>query len=747
MPIVASCDFETFGEVDLKAVGAYKYAADPATDCLLMSAIVEGETQVRRWRPGQPYPFADIHNDDIQINAWNSGFERRIWWDIMVPRYGWPKLPLEAFVCTSAQGRITAAGPAKLDIAGKFFNRRHKKDNKGHLHMLKMCRPATEAQQLVWLDLQLKRCDFGMAPKKGDFQYAELVEQAKRCHHTPAALDQLHAYCDQDVRTEMDIAAMLPPWRDVDLEDFWLNEHVNDHGLVVDRDFAVAATAFAGDEKQYFADEIVRITKGAVETPRQFQRIQKWALPLMSDEAQMVCRWYDNGAEKYTFDADTRANLLSEAASDMDWIARRPGDSDMLVEFIELMDAAGKSAISKYQAIADRAMKDADGNWRIHGLYVYAGASQTGRYTSVGIQAHNLVRNVPKNATALISAFKRGNPAAIRAEVKIWGEAVGKAKPEAVHALGQLIRPTFTGCPQDGFDLVWCDWSSIEACALPWLSLHRGAEERLALFRKGEDIYCHTASKLFGHTVTKENKDDRMFGKVMELFCGFLGGLGAGKAMAKNLGMRIPDTKLQAMIKSWREDNQWAVEFGESCETAAMHALRRKDGASFSAGRLNYRYDPTALDGIGCLYCMLPSGREIPYPGARIQLVKPKWGGEQIGITAMKSAWHPKKGEGWEKWPRVSLWKGLLIEGGTQAICADLMKLGFDRADRADLIVSMGTHDEIMIETAEPERDAPILHRLMTQRPPWPGADMLPLRAEVEFGFRYKIPFKQETGK
>lgn len=739
MPIIVSLDVETWSEADLKAVGAYKYAAHPSTD-VLCASYAGPDGRVARWRPGMAPP-EEFSIRDVRINAWNSQFERLLHRHVLVPKYGWPKLPLEAFVCTSAQGRITAAGPAKLDIAGKFFNRRHKKDNKGHLHMLKMCRPATEAQQLTFMSEW---------PRNGQGHSAYLAESsAKRCHHTPAALDQLHAYCDQDVRTEMDIAAMLPPWRGCDLEDFWLNEHINDHGLVVDRDFAVAATAFAGDEKQYFADEIIRITKGAVETPRQFQRIQKWALPLMSDEAQMVCRWYDNGAEKYTFDADTRANLLSEAASDMDWIARRPGDSDMLVEFIELMDAAGKSAISKYQAIADCAMQDADGNWRVHGLYVYAGAAQSSRFSSTKIQVHNLVRNVPANAKALISAFKRGNPAAIRAEVKIWGEAAGKAKPEAVHALGQLIRPTFTGCPQDGFDLVWCDWSSIEACALPWLSLHQGAEDRLALLRRGEDIYLKTASGILGRKITKEDKDDRQaYGKVPELSLGYLGGAGAFKAMAKNYGVRLPEQKIVAIVKSWREDNQWAVEFGESCETAAMHALRRNDGASFSAGRLNYRYDPTALDGIGCLYCALPSGREIPYPGARIQLVKPKWGGEQIGITAMKSAWHPKKGEGWEKWPRVSLWKGLLIENATQAVAtADLLRLSLDRVDRAGLVISAHTHDEVMLESDDPERDAPILHRLMTQRPPWPGADMLPLRAEVEFGFRYKIPFKQETGK
>lgn len=646
--VICHTDFETFSTCDLKSAGAYKYAQDPSTDCLLTSGLVGREARIRRWRPGDPYPYADIHPDDIEIHAWNSQFERLIWRHVMVPRYGWPKLALEQFVCVSAQARITAAGPAKLDIAGKFFNRRHKKDNKGHLHMLKMCRPATDAQQNTWLKQQ-----------GGEWS----LDEEQRCHHTPEALDRLHDYCDQDVWTEVDVHDMLPPWQPDDLADFHLNERINDQGVVIDRDFAQAATRYAEEEKLYFANEIRRISGGAVETPRQFQRIQQWLLPLLSDEAQDVCKWYDNGVAKYSFDADTRANLLSEAASDLDWIAYDPRDAEMIVDFIEMMDAAGKSSIAKYQALCDRAIVDRDGNPRIHGLYVFAGASQSGRFSSSGIQAHNLVRAVPGNAKPLITAFKHGENTRIQEQVKAWGTSVGKASPQAVHALGQLIRPAFTGCPQGDFDLVWGDWSSIEACALPWLSLHPDAEDRLSLLRRGEDIYLKTASAILGRKITKEDKDERQsYGKVPELSLGYLGGAGAFKAMAKNYGVRLPEKKIIGIVKSWREDNPWATSFGMDCEKAAMAALRRKDGASFSAGRLEYWYNPDALDGIGCLYCVLPSKRAIPYPGARIQLVVPKWGGEHMGITAMKSAWHPKKGEPWENWPRVSLWKGLLIE-------------------------------------------------------------------------------------
>lgn len=759
-------DKETYSEADLTEVGAYKYAADPTTDCLLTSGLVEGEKHTRRWRPGDRYPYADIHPDDIEIHAWNSQFERLIWREIMVPVYGWPKLALEQFVCVSAQARSLASGPAKLDVAGHFFGQRHKKDNKGHLHMLKMCRPATEKQQLDWLHGAVDRLG-----RTVDH------EEAKRAHHTAKDLDRLHDYCDQDVFTEYQVARILPEWRQEELDAFHESERINDHGLVVDRDFALAASEYAEEEKAYFARRISEITRNQVTTPRQFQRIKAWALPRMSDEAVEITEWYDDGVKKNSFDADTRANLLAECARDAHFL-----DPDV-EEFIEVLDMAGNSTVSKYEAIANRAMLDGEGNWRVHGLYMFAGAAQSGRYSSTGIQMHNLKRDVPKNASALIRAFKHDDHKAVKREVEAWcsahnakliegaarqggggkdrdayaadhakgprgdrvrdlgGGGYRTLEPEPVHALGRLVRPTITGCPQDGFDLVWCDWSSIEACVLPWLSLQPGAEDRLALLRRGEDLYIKTASGICGRKVTKEDEFERQaFGKVPELSLGYGGGVGAFLAMGKNYGVHMDEKQVLPVVKSWREENQWAVDFWNALERAAQNAILYP-GSSYAAGRVDYRYDPDALDGIGALFARLPSGRELCYPGARLD-VQRKFGREVLTITAMKGAWRPKKGE--KTWPRVALWRGLLAENATQAVATgDLLNLALARCARAGLVVCSHTHDEIMIETDRPERDGERLQAIMLKKPNWPGADALPLKAEVGMGFRYKVKFPE----
>lgn len=734
VPVIVHHDKETFSEADLKACGAYGYARHPSTDCLLTSGVVdwpartagssrERETHTRRWRPGDAYPYPDIHPDDIEVHAWNSQFERLIWNGVMVPRYGWPRLALEQFVCVSAQARMMAAGPAKLDKAGPFFRRPVRKDNNGHLLMLKMCRPATEAQQLRAVEHD-----------------GQTFAAAKRCHHTREAIDRLHDYCDVDVWTETGIGDILPPWHPDDLEAFHENERINDQGIIVDVEFASRAMSYAEEEKAWFSEQIARLTDGVVTTPRQFDRIKKWLLPRLSPAALDIARWYDNGLEKYSFDADTRANLLAEVAADADLM------DESAAELIELMDAAGKSAIAKYEAILNRAIQGKDGLWRVHGCYILAGASQSTRFSSTGIQVHNLVRDVPKNTVPLITAFKREDETAIRRECAAWADAHNarvkdgqrRATPEPIHVLARTVRPTITGCPRGRFDLVWCDWSSIELCTNPWLSLDPDADDILAMLRRGEDVYLKTASDITGRRITKDDEFERQaFGKVPNLSLGYLGGAGAFKAMAKNYGVRLDDETVNRTVKAWREANPWAMRFGEKAEQAAMMAIERP-GVSYGAGRLQYLYDGDMLDGMGALVCILPSGKELVYPDARIDIVTTKYGKDLPCVTAIKSAWNPKKGE--DKWPRVAVWKGLMIENASQAVATgEILRLGLKRCRDAGLTVCAHTHDEIMILSDDPMRDGPRLEALMTQRPDWPGADLLPLRAEWGAGYRYKV--------
>ena len=46
MPVISiGLDLETWSEADLKTVGTYKYAADPSTDVLCASFVVDGQIQ------------------------------------------------------------------------------------------------------------------------------------------------------------------------------------------------------------------------------------------------------------------------------------------------------------------------------------------------------------------------------------------------------------------------------------------------------------------------------------------------------------------------------------------------------------------------------------------------------------------------------------------------------------------------------------------------------------------------------
>ncbi|MEJ2117541.1 MAG: hypothetical protein P8Y36_06405, partial [Alphaproteobacteria bacterium] len=343
-------DWETYSEEDLTKVGAYRYAEHPSTDVLLGSYVIGRADRAKRWRPGDHYPFEKYHDrlgEDVFVVAWNSLFERLIWWQVMCDLYGWPKPPLEAFICAAAWARSTASSPGKLELAGQFFGQQFQKDMAGHRLMLQICKPATDAQQSKFL---LRYHEDALHDWEHELiDIHGLKDATKRCHHTPEKLDRLHSYCDDDTLTEASICDILPVWRDAEITQFWANERINDRGVVVDDDFALAATTYADEEKAELRNQLIDITGDPGMTPRTFARFKKWALPRMSDDAIDICEFYDKGEKKITFDANARTKLLLACDYDDDFL------SPEVHEAIEVLDLAGKSTVSKYDNICKRA--------------------------------------------------------------------------------------------------------------------------------------------------------------------------------------------------------------------------------------------------------------------------------------------------------------------------------------------------------------------------------------------------------
>jgi DNA polymerase len=330
----------------------------------------------------------------------------------------------------------------------------------------------------------------------------------------------------------------------------------------------------------------------------------------------------------------------------------------------------------------------------VQGAFLYAGASQTLRFSSKGLQMHNFKRDVwsPNQAEELKVKMQRQEPI-----------------ENVMDTLGKLLRPAVI--PEEGNMLVVGDWTGIEARALPWLA---EAEDRLAMLRDPTiDLYQVTADTL--------GLGERQIGKVAELSLGYGGAAGAFGNMAANYGVHLTPQKVGAVVTGWRKNNQWAVNFWHALERAAFQAIRNP-GEEFSEGKITYTFIPQLIG--GTLICTLPSGDWIQYPRAAV---------DADGISAIKANWTPAAGE--KDWPRVRLWHGLLAENVTQAICAALLRWAIDELIYNDVVPIGHVHDEIILDSAQPEQDAALLQDIMEGGPSW--ANGLPLAAKPDIMKRY----------
>jgi DNA polymerase len=627
-------DFETRSECDLRAKGVYNYAQDASTDVLCMSYAFDDEDVVT-WLPSQPFP-ARVLNYTGQIKAHNAAFERLIFWYVLQINF-----KLDQFYCTATQARANCA-PGSLEDVGRFAGASMKKDHRGAQLIRLMCVP----------------------PFKD----------------SPELMAEMIQYCEQDVRAMRAISKAMRDLSDEELEDYHVNERINDRGVLVDVPLCNAAVKFASEELTEIEQIVQEVTAGAIASVRS-PRMREWVLERVGPEAKKLME--KDG--KYSIDKTVRANLLLMENPD-----EVPAD---VQEVIQCADDLWASSVAKFSRLA--ALADEE-DQRVRGAFVFAGGSATGRASSYGAQVHNFTRKCAEEPDDVRHAMVRGH-----AIVPRYGKRV-------TDVLKGMLRPAII--PAAGKHLVVADWAAIEARVNPWLS-GRG-QDKLELFRTGEDVYKVNAAATFSVRVADVTKDQRQIGKVQELACGFAGGVGAFAAMGRAYGISLPEHVAKRMVDSWRRANAWSVPYWAALEESYTRAMRNK-GREFKAGRITYLYDGQHL------WYALPSGRILCYPYAKL---------EPEGVSYAKAAWKPAQDA--KEWPRARLWKGLACENVTQAVANDLLRHALRQLD--DVVLHV--HDEIVLETANPNA-AEELKRVMCTAPAW--ADGLPLNAEVETMKRY----------
>ena len=655
-------DFETQSPCPI-GKGNDNYCSDPGTNILCMSYGLSGG-EPALWTEGQlPQDIIDYLEAGGLIGASNAPFDKGIWEFIGVPEHGFPELEPEQWYCTQAQSRV-AGLPSALDASARATEVEQKLST-GKALIGKCCIPPYSTDPQDYIDLGVYCLQ--------DWVVMDAVYQV-----TPKLMQHMH-------------------------EDWLVNEKINERGIRIDRELAVAATGYAEQERSEIAARLHDITDGDVEKPTQYQRFTKWMLFMLEeglcDEAIKLTERHVNGEVKHSSDKTSRANLLADPEA--------LGLPAKLVKALQCMDDAGGSATAKFGKMVKLASDDD----RVRGAIRCFGAASTHRYSSLGLQVHNFRRDAftPEEAEHYRAEMLAGSV--------LFDPLTAKDVP-VMDTLGRLLRSAII--PADGNKLVVNDWSAVESRMTAWLA---GDERKLDLFRKGGDPYVYAAEGIYpGQEI---DKPKRQVGKVTDLACGFLGGPGALASMASQYRLYIPETERDQIVEKWRANHPEIVKLGDKLQGMAIKAMKSV-GQWQDAGPVQYLF--TGQD----LYCKLPDGKSmLRYPFAKIEMTEAPWGDLVPSITALKAALKPKVGE---PWPRHALWRGLLLENVAQACCALLLRdVVYEFQDTCIFHV----HDEVVLDVPDAEAAswAAELKEAMETPPEW--APDLPLVAIPEIMTRY----------
>ena len=688
-----SVDIETYSDVDIKKAGLYKYAQSPAFDILLIAYAVDaGPVRIIDLARGEdPAPFLELLGaNDCIFHAYNAAFEHyciNTW----CQRKGYDLgLAVGDWFCTMAHG-LYCGSTAGLAATGEAMGlpQDKRKLGIGLALIRKFCVPGKE-KDAPMIDGLLAEED-------------TLTKVRRRIAAEPEKWELFKEYCMQDVETEREIERRLKKWPMPAREQIlWgLTTEANITGVGVDRRLVDGALYLSGAEQAALVDEAQRIS--GLDNPKSVQQLMKWLNEEIDEEVTDLRK-------------GTVADLLKAGV-----------DSDKAQRMLELRQLMSKTSTKKYDALQAAVCDDG----RVRGMMFYYGANRSGRWAGRIVQPQNL----PQNHLPCLG-YARKRVKALDAEMirVCWGSV-----PDT---LSQLIRTAFI--PRPGKIYAIADYSAIEARVVAWLA---GESWVLDAFRRGEDIYCATASQMFGVPVEKhgQNAELRQRGKVAVLALGYGGGEAALEAMGA-IKMGIPAEDLPEIKAKWRAANPHICGLWRRMEDAAILCLRTnarqdvqikitdpararenevRNGVTrgtyadrFNTGaKISFRREADPLTDQDFLTVELPTGRKLFYAKPFLAPAK--------NFPDRDSLHYWSVNQTSKKWAQTDTWGGKLVENITQAVARDCLAETLIRLRHKGMIAVFHVHDEVIVEVDRGD-DLQTILDIMAQPLDWaPG---LPLK-------------------
>ena len=652
-----SIDIETFSSNDLNKCGVYKYVQAPDFDILLFGYAVDGGTvKVVDLAAGEEIPedvLAALTDERIIKWAFNSNFER-----ICLSEWLRRKHP-EYFTSYSIPE----------DTVGDYINPHGWKCSM--IWSAYMGLPLSLAGAGAVLGLEEQKLKEGKdliryfcvpckTTKSNGGRTRNLPE------HDREKWKLFKAYNQRDVEVEQSIQQKLAkfPVPDFVWEEFWIDQEICDRGIAIDRKMVEEAIALDEISKNDLSKIMREMT--ALDNPNSVMQMKQW----LSRQ----------GIEMDSLGKKEVAKLISEVDGE-------------LKEVLQLRQQLAKSSVKKYQAMQNAVCADG----RARGMFQFYGANRSGRWAGRIIQLQNLPQNHMEDLEEARGLVRNGDY-----------EALSMLYDSVPEVLSELIRTAFVA--RDGYKFVVSDFSAIEARVLAWFA---GEKWRTEVFINNGDIYCASASAMFGVPVEKhgENAHLRQKGKIAELALGYGGSVGALKSMGA-LEMGIKEEELQSLVDMWRQSNPNIVRFWWDVDHAVKNVVKNRKQEEVKGIRFYYQS--------GMLFIKLPSGRQLSYVKPRMG--ENKFGGESVTYEGVGTT---------KKWERIESYGPKFVENIVQAISRDI--LSFAMQTLSHCFICGHVHDELIIECNK-DVSLDVICEQMGRTPSW--AKGLVMRAdgyETEF--------------
>jgi DNA polymerase len=499
-------------------------------------------------------------------------------------------------------------------------------------------------------------------------------------HDTPELRGLVSDRNKRDVVMTREIWRRLPALVSSEQTLWELDAEINDRGVFCDRALVEAAREVVQQEQDAIDQEIASLTQGKVTTVNQVVRIKAFL--------------------------QERGHALKTLGKRSVSAALAHDPEDDVRRLLELRRDGSRAAVRKLDAF----LAGIEDDGRLRGTLKFHAAGP-GRWSSSRVQLQNLVK--PKiDVGAAINAVLGGDMERIR--------ALGAP----LDVVADIMRAIVCAAPDH--ELHVGDYGAVESRAVAWLA---GERWKIETYRKYDETrdpqfepYCVLASQALQRKVTPDDEVGRQFGKTYDLAFGFGGGLGAWRRF--DTSDTYTDGQVEEFKSLFRRNHKATVRFWRDLENGLKRALHTRQ--HIQVGKVACEVEN------GTLYTVLPSGRRIAYPHARL-------GSGKFDGT-YQIYFHDNARGGWTE---IAAWHGLFTENVVQATCRDLLAAALVRLEARGYRPVLHCHDEVVVEVPKGVGTRDEFLQILLEPPGW--ASGLPLAAKAWTNVRYVKPTATPT--